>query len=280
MMNIQSHLFAATALAVLALIIHLGIRSDTNTKALDTVRYYTMKRVSGDVSAARALVESDNWLTSACQAAVNETSVSQSCVAERKTLRDNILNKMGCMAYNSQVCTYLRNLTAGLVQKKTYSTATIYYVGKSMQGMVPGQNSLTYRQILYNALTNVQYLFRNSYKATQADDFYVLRTILYNLIVFPVLGNILVHYFDQSMAWTWTYRLATRIFIYVLFTLVPTLITFIGAGGTALTAFVGIWLPAFLVLVYYEIFLDATIARPWYAPVPLTHFFPLPCLAR
>lgn len=257
-----SHIVAATGLTLMALIIHLTIRADTNTKALDTLRYYTLKRVSGDVSAARALVESDDkWLSLACQAAQNKTSFSDACVVERKALRDAILTKMNCMQYNSQVCQYLRAVTAGILQTKTYG-GTSYAVGRALSGTVPGQGSLTYRQLLWNTVNNAQYLFRGNFKAAQADDFYVLRTILYSLIVFVVLGNLLVHFFDQY-SMTWSYRLATRVGVFVISTLLPAGLFTINATGTAFTALFWIWLPAFVVLFYFEIFLDATIKRPW-----------------
>lgn len=262
-MNIQSHIVASLVLVVMALIIHPSIRNDTNTRALDTIRYYTMKRMPGDLSAARALVESeDKWLTLNCQAAQNKTSFSDACVVERKALRDSILAKMNCMSYNSQLCNYLRNLTSGLIQNKTYG-GTSYAVGKALSGFVPGQSTLTYRQVLWNALNNAQYLFRGNFKATQADDFFVLRTILFNLIVYPVLGNLLVHYIDHQYQMSWTYRLVARIVVHSLFSIVPTALFLIGAGGATVTAIVGIWLPAFIILIYYEAFLDATITRPW-----------------
>lgn len=264
-MNVQSHIVASIALTLIACIVHFTIRGDTNTKALDTVRYYTMKRVSGDVTGARALVESeDKWLSVACQAAQNKTLVSDACVVERKTLRDGILSKMNCMSYNSQVCTFLRNLTSGLLVTRSYG-GTTYYVGRSLLGTVPNQGTLTYRQILYNTLNNVQNMFRNAYKAQQADDFYMSRTILYNFIVFVVLANVLVHYFDQ-WPMTWTNRFLLRTLLYIGITLLPTIIFLAGYGGAALTTLLWIWTPAVVIFVYYEAFMDATIERPWIHP--------------
>jgi len=55
-----------------------------------------------------------------------------------------------------------------------------------------------------------------------------------------------------------------RLTVFAVTVFVPSLIFMIISGGGAfLVVGLGIWLPAFIVLVYYEAFLDATITRPW-----------------
>ena len=264
MMNTTSHLFAATALFALTLVIHILIRNDTNTRPLDTARYYTMVREKGDTSLARSYLDSENtWLSQTCRAAVNSTDKTAACVVERRNLRDSILNAMKCTTYNSQVCAFLRNITSGLIQNRTYS-GTSYAVGRSLSTTVPGQGSLTYRQLLLNSLDNAPLLFHNSFRAAQADDYYVLRTTLYNFIIFTIIANLLVHYFDQQPM-GWTRRLIMRILVFFLFTLVSNFFFLINNWGSALTLLGGIWGPCLVVLFYFEAFLDDSITRPWYA---------------
>jgi hypothetical protein len=194
----------------------------------------------------------------------NASAVTQAdeCIMARLNLRNNILNSMKCFSYNSQMCAYLRNITAGLITNKTIGS-TVYMVGRSLTGTVPGQGTTTYRELLRNAIENAPYLFHNSYRAQQADDFYVLRTILYNTVVFTVLANLLVHYFDEFSAKSWTYRLVTRLVIFTISTFAGMIMFLLGNMGSAQTVLVGVWLPALLILVYFEAFLDHTIVRPW-----------------
>lgn len=264
MMNTSSHFFAATALVITAAVIHGLMRTDNNTKALDIARYYTMKRVTGDVDGAKAIVDDDTkWPTAACQAAFNTSSASDACMLARRALRDGILLKMNCFAYNSQVCTYLRNVTAGIVQNRTVGGLTQFY-GRSLVGVVPGQSSLTYRQVIRTAIEKAPLLFHASYKASQADDFYVLRTGLYNLVAFTIFANLVVHILDERQM-SWSSRLTMRFLVFMLATLLPTGLFLIGSLASAMTLLVAIWLPSLIVLFYYEAFLDASITRPWYA---------------
>jgi hypothetical protein len=160
------------------------------------------------------------------------------------------------------MCAYLRNITAGLITNKTIGS-TVFMVGRSLTGTVPGQGTTTYRELLRNAIENAPYLFHNSYRAAQSDDSYVLRTILYNTVVFTVLANLLVHYFDEYPTKSLAYRLATRILVFSIATFAGMVMFLLGNLGSTQTVLVGIWLPALVILVYFEAFLDHTIVRPW-----------------
>jgi len=266
MMNSWTHLFAAAGLALMAMIMHISIRNNDNVRPLDTARYYTMVRERGDVSAAKSLVNSeDGWLSLACRPSVNKTlPTSDACIDERRGLRNKLLAAMNCVAYSSQLCSYLRTITAGIIQNKTYA-GTTYAVGRSLLGTVPSMGALTYRQLLYNALDNAPLLFHNSYRAAQTDDSFVLRTILYNTVVFAILANILVHVFD-TYEMSWGKRLFMRITVFSLSTVLLMFLFLINNAGSSLTVILGIWAPAVLVLLYYEAFLDQSIARPWIHP--------------
>ncbi len=263
MMNTWTHLLATTALAFMAVIIHVMIRNDASVRPLDTARYYTMVRERGDVGAAKQLVSNDdNWLSAACRPNVSKAlPTTDPCVEERRALRNKILAAMNCFTYSSQVCSYLRNITAGIIQNRTV-TGTTYAMGRSLAGTVPNQGTLTYRQLLYNAIEQAPFLFHNSYRAAQADDSYVLRTVLYNFVVFAILGNILVHFLDQYHM-SWGKRLVMRIIVFSLTTFLVSFLFLLSGMGSFFTAGVGVWVPGLLVLLYYEAFLDATITRPW-----------------
>lgn len=263
MMNTWSHFLAAAALAIFALTIHILMRNDNNTKALDTARYYTMKRLPGDRNAARAFVDDEaQWPSLACQAAVNTSNTADACVVARRALRNGILFRMQCFEYNSQVCMYLRTITAGIIQNRTLG-ATTFFTGRSLLGTVPNMGTLTYRQLIRDAIGKAPLLLHSSFKASQDTDFYVLRTVLYTLVALAILANLVVHILDQY-AMTWTSRLYTRILNFLFWTGVPAGCLMIGAMGSATTVFLCIWLPATIVLIYYEAFLDASITRPWW----------------
>jgi hypothetical protein len=264
MMNTWTQLLATTALALLAIIIHGLMRNDANVRPLDTARYYTMVREKGDVSTAKMLVSSDEgWLSMGCriQNVSKALPTTDACVEERRALRNKILAAMNCFSYSSQVCSYLRNITAGIIQNRTLG-GTVTAIGKVLTGPIPNQGGLTHRQLLYNAIEQAPLLFHNSYRAAQSEDFYVLRTALYTLVVFAILGNIVVHYLDQ-FEMTWGRRLTMRIVFFALSTFLVPFIFLLGGMGSFFTVGLGIWLPGLVVLLYYEAFLDASITRPW-----------------
>ena len=254
----------------MSLIIHVLIRNNDNVRPLDSARYYTMTRERGDITGARALLDSDaNWLSLACRDQVVNKSVAahtatpDACVTERLALRNGILDKMKCFAYSSQVCSYLRNVTAALIQTRTYGGASTY-VGKKLSGTVTiTQGTLTYNRLLQSAVDNAPFLFHNAYRAVQNDDFYVLRTILYGLVVWSIFANLVVHYFDEMQDISWSNRLIMRIAVFSITVLVISLSFLINNMGSSLTVLAGIWAPSFVVLVYFEAFLDASITRPW-----------------
>jgi hypothetical protein len=263
MANTWTHIFAALALALMALIIHISIRNDANVRLLDTARYYTMTREKGDVNGALLLLDSEqSWLSQGCRAAVNQTT-SNACITERTALRNAILDRMKCFSYSSQVCSFLRNITSALVQTRAYG-GTNFFIGRALVSPPASMGTITFREIFRNAISNAPYLFHNSYRTVQSDDFYVLRTILYSLVVFSILGNLLVHYFDQNQNMTWSRRLLLRILLFSLTTLLIMVAFLINNSGSVLTVLLGIWAPALVILLYYEAFLDASITRPWY----------------
>lgn len=250
----------------MAIIMHSLIRIDGNVQKLDIARFYTMTRERGDVSAARSLLENDqNWLKEACRINVSKAYASvvqgDECIQLRIALRNGILDKMKCFTYNSQVCTYLRNVTAAIIRNVTVNSVQTV-VGKSLVGTVPNLGTLTYRQLLLNAIDTAPYLFHNSYRAAQGDDFFVYRTILYNLVVLTILANMAVHFFD-TFAMAWTRRLLTRLLVFSLSTLAGVFVFLNTSSGNTLTTIVGIWLPSLFILIYFEALLDHTITRPW-----------------
>ena len=248
----------------MAIVMHALLHNDGNVQSLDKAKYYTMTRERGDVGGARYLLENDqSWLKEACRANFSKALASvqplpnDECINNRILLRNGILDRMKCLSYNSQACAYLRTITSAIAQNKSVNV-----VGKNLLGTVPGQGGLTYRQLLLNAIDNAPLLFHSSYRAAQTDDFFVYQSILYNLVVFTIVANMFVHYFD-TYDMTWTRRLITRIGLFSLSTLAAIFAFLSTNSGNTITTVVGIWLPSFLVLLYFEAFLDHTIMRPW-----------------
>ena len=265
MMNTWTHAFATLSLALMALIIHIMMRSQNTVKALDDTRLYSMVRFRGDVDAAKSLLSSETaWLSDACRPSVSQTlPTTNTCVEERRRLRNGILNAMGCFSYGSQVCSYLRNITAGIIQNRTV-LGTPSAIGRDLSGTSTIAGGITYRQLLLDAIDKAPVLFYNSYRA-EAPEYFIARSVLYTIVIFAILGNLLVHILDHSWRdMTWFVRLTTRLSVFaVLVFLIPLILMGIAGVNSFFVVMLGIWLPSLIVLLYYEMFLDPTITRPW-----------------
>lgn len=265
MMNTWTHTIATLFLSLMALIIHIMMRNQATVRAIDDTRLYSMVRFRGDVDAAKNLLSSETaWLSEACRPSVSQAlPTTNACVEERRKLRNGILQAMGCFSYSSQVCSYLRNITAGIIQNRTVGGNT-NAVGRDLSGTSSVAGGVTYRQLLVEAIDKAPLLFYNSYRAAPYSSI-IARTVLYTLVVFAILGNLFVHLIDS---WWRDMSTATRMWVRVLvFAIFVFLVPFILMGIAGTNSFyvvmLGIWLPSFIVLVYYEMFLDPTITRPW-----------------
>lgn len=107
----------------------------------------------------------------------------------------------------------------------------------------------------------------NAFYAKQERDWIVLRTSIYNLITLSVLANIGVHICDAMPGWSWNYRLAMRVGVFLLSFFLSILMAFANSASL-LFLFLFIFVPAILNLLYFELFLDDSIVRPWVHPTP------------
>lgn len=273
-MNKWSHFLAALGLAIMAFVIHILVRNDTNVNKLDTVRLYTMVRDKGNVGTALSYLSA--WtITDDCAKRTNLTVPAagdvtiQTCNANRKTLRDNILTAMKCDTYNSQVCTLLQKIVNGIISSNTSVGANIQ--GKDLTAKVPGYD-LTYKQVIYNSVQEAANTVHNAFYAKQERDWIVLRTSIYNLIALSVLANIVVHISDAMPGWSWNWRLGMRVGYFLLSFFLSIILAF-ASSGSMLFLFIGIFLPAIINLLYFELFLDDSIVRPWVHPYTFTVIF-------
>lgn len=264
-MNKWSHLLAAFALAVMAFVIHILIRADNNVNKLDVVRLYTMVREKPDVSLALSYLGPVliNLPDLAC---VQHLAPTTTCLAAKKLLRNNILNAMRCDKYTSQMCSYLGKVLNAVVS----STGTSKDLAVTTK--IPGQGDTTYRQALYNAIQDAPNILHNGFTAKQDKGFIVLRTVLYNLITITALANIVVHISDTMPGWSWRWRLAMRVG-YFLISFILSIIGLFSDTGTTLIVVVGMFIPAFISLIYFEIYLDDPDERPWVHPYTFAIIF-------
>jgi hypothetical protein len=270
-MNKWSHFIAAFELAIMALVIHFMIRNDSNVKALDTIRFYTMVREKGDVNTAISLLSQVTYLDASCAKMTNMTqpfagdAAILACKTARETLRTNILLQMKCNKYSSQVCTYLQKVLTGVLRSNTNTiTPGTRYYGKDLTAIAPG-STLTYREVIIKAITEAPNLMHNAYWAKEDPNFVIARTILYNLIASATLANIIVHFLDAMYEWDKGWRLLMRCLVFTL-SFLPSLLLMIGDGGSSTILLVGIMIPALLNLLYFEMFLDDALDRPWVHP--------------
>ena len=257
-----AHLLLALILVTMSLSILIITHTNDSVKALDFARLYTMRWMKGDGDSALLWLRDDSWLTAQCQESMNLTT-DLVCLGRRTEIRDGILRNMKCDTYGSQTCSYLKLVLQALVRTSTTervgnSTTPFKVFGTNLKGKAP--NGESYQQILQNIIKDAPRIFHGAYKAEQSDNTLVLRSALYNLIMVAILGNLVMHICDsyESLrpARPWV-RVITFIMVFITaFTL------FCIHPGNALV----LWLilaPAMATLLYFEVFLDETIVRPW-----------------
>ena len=257
-----AHLLLALILVTVSLSILIITHTNESVKALDFARLYTMRWMKGDGDSALLWLRDDSWLSDQCQASVNLTSDSV-CLARRTEIRDGILRNMKCDTYGSQTCSYLKLILRALVRTSTTervgnATSPFKVFGSNLKGKAP--NGESYQQILQNIIKDAPRIFHGAYKAEQSDKTLVLRSALYNLIMMAILGNLVMHICDSyenlRPARPWV-RVITFIMVFI-----TAFILFCVNPGNALV----LWLilaPAMVSLLYFELFLDETIVRPW-----------------
>lgn len=273
-MNKWSHFFAALGLAIMAFVIHILVRNDSNVIKLDTVRLYTLTRDKGNPSMALSAIAT--WAgTDDCARRTNLTipaagdATLAACVASRTTLRKYILDAMKCDTYNSQVCTLLQKIMNGIISSNTTFGNNVQ--GRDLTAKAPGYD-LTYKQVIYNSVQEATNSVHNAFYAKQERDWIVLRTSIYNLIALSVLANIVVHISDAMPGWSWNYRLAMRVGYFLISFFLSILLAFANSGSM-LFLFLFIFVPAIVNLLYFELFLDDSIVRPWVHPYTFTVVF-------
>jgi hypothetical protein len=278
-MKFIPHLTLTLALAVTTFVVHITIQKSDSVKLLDTARVYTMMREKGDTQNALELLNDDKWLDPACQAMTDLTATGANvleCKNKRVDLRDTILSHLKCTVYNSQVCSYLRLVLASLAKTSTTEwidnadhTLGHKVVGHNLADKPTGGDEL-YREILYEAVEDSAILFHGSYKAVESESFIVLRSLLYNLITFAMLGNFIVHVLSsykivENHMWT---RILTLFAGFFGTFFVSSVLVFVNPGAWGPLLLISI--PAFFNLGYFEMFLDPTMVRPWIHPYTFT----------
>jgi len=257
----------------MAFVIHVMVRNDNNVNKLDTVRLYTMVREKGNVASALSYISS--WtLSDACAKTTNLTLQAGNsdlllCSTGRRDLRNNILNAMKCDVYNSQVCAALQKILTGVAGYNTTNTGILQ--GKDLTAKPPGYD-LTYKQIIYNSVQEAPNVLHNAFYAKQEKDWILLRTTIYNLIALSVLANIVVHIVDSMPGWSWNWRLGMRVGLFLVSFFVSIILAFASSGSIAIL-FIGIFTPAIINLIYFELFLDDSEVRPWVHPYTFTVVF-------
>lgn len=275
-MHYIPHLIAALALALTTMSLHVVIQANTAGKSLDTARLYTMVRESGDVQNALELVNDDKWLSPACQTMTDLSSTDAAeCKLMRIKLRDTILEHLKCTTYSSQVCSYIRRVISSLAKNSTEyidpddHTQGFKIVGSNLAGKPTGWDQ-SYREIIFDAIEEAPKIFHSSYRAVQSNAFVVIRSMLYNLIGWAILGNFAVHVLDNFAMIErnlWSRFLVLLGGFFVTFVISSIYVFWNSGAWGPLMLIAG---PAFFNLLYFEMFLDPTMIRPWIHPYMFT----------
>jgi hypothetical protein len=261
-----AHLITASGLALMSTILFIMTQNNENTRPLDVARFYTMKRAKGDTDAALNYVKDQKlWPSEQCQAMMN-LSTDAACLKARVDIRDNILHHMKCTQFGSQACSYLRLTLRALARNSTVRSipgnplSPLLVVGTNLKLKAP--NGESFGQIFENIINDAPKLLHGGVKAVQSDNTLILRSILYNLITMSILANLITHVADKWMVkqdgWV---RAAVRSLTFALVFGIS-LIFLYWHKGAAMVLLV-IAAASLVTLVYFEMFLDKTIIRPW-----------------
>ncbi len=255
------HLIAAGLLCVTSISILFVSHSQQHIRSLDIVRLYTMQRQKSDTSSALHEVKSDSdFLSAACMGASNAT-VNSACLPVRQDKRDSILRHMLCEKFASQTCSYLRLALQPLLR-------TVESNGTKMAGVdlkqVKTPGGETYRQMLHRIIEEAPRLLHGAFKAVESDSTMVIRSSLFNLITVVIFANLLIHVVDET-GWKQNYiRVIVRAVAFLLVYLMSFVFVIIYPG--TIMGFLLILGTGTLNLVYFEMYLDPTIVRPWIHP--------------
>lgn len=264
-MNKWSHLLAALALAIMTFTIHIFIRADSNVNKLDKVRLFTLARQKGDVGLALTYLNPQNpGMSDACAMRTNlSASDATACRTTRESARTNILKALQCDKYTSQVCSFAQRMVNVIITSNKTATNT-WYQGKDLTAKLPNSET-TFRQAVYNGIEQATFLLHNAFVAKQDKAYVVLRTTLYDLITITTLANIVVHISDAMPGWAWKWRLLMRVGWFVA-SFILSIIGVFSESGAVIIVIVLIFIPAFITLIYFELFLDDPDMRPWVHP--------------
>jgi hypothetical protein len=231
----------------------------SGTKELDFARLYTLKWERGDTTSAATYLDASRWPDEACQAVTDLSAAGNAdCLAKRKTIRDGILVNMKCHQYSSQTCSYLRQVLGAIARNST--TTPVRVLGNNIKGKCAFDK--TYQEALRDIIVDAPKVFHGAFRAEQSSSTLVLRSDLYILITVVIFANIVMQIIDSWPGYKFI-RPYVRVGSFV-FTFLASLIFFSFNTGTAFV----FWMilgSAFLSLAYFEMFLDETISRPWYA---------------
>ena len=160
-----------------------------------------------------------------------------------------LLRMLKALAYTS---TTLRSVPAN-------ATSAFLVLGANLKGKA--SNGETYNDILQNILRDSPQLFHGAFRAEQSNGTVILRSIMYNMIIVSILGNLVMHIMDTwQREGGWERTLVRSITFLMIF--VFSFVCMVMNKGTV-TILLIINGAAVVALVYFEMFLDSTIVRPW-----------------
>lgn len=262
-MKIYLHVIVAVALFITSLSILIVTQSQVNIRPLDTVRLYIKEAIKSDTSAALHEVRSvGDFLSADCMKVTNNTENTE-CLDNRAEKQADILRHMKCNEYGSQVCSYLRLALQPLLRTVDDSTNPPIKHGGDLTQIVTSEGK-TYREMLYDIITNAPLLLHGAYKAVQNNDMVVVRSAIYNLITLAILANLVIHVSDEHKWQNKHMRPIVRAISFLFVFIISIVMVSIHPG--MLLTFGLILGVAALNLSYFELFLDPTIVRPWIHP--------------
>lgn len=249
----------------MSFILFIMTRNNDNTRPLDVARFYTMQRAKGDTDAALRYIQDPKlWPSEPCQALTN-LSTDAACMKVRVDIRDNILHHMKCTQFESQACSYLRLTLRALARNSTVRSvpsnplSPLLVVGVNLQLKAP--NGESFGQIFQNIIKDAPKLLHGGVKAVQSDDTLILRSMLYNLITMSILANLITHIADTWVTQDgWTRAIVRSLTFFIVF---ATSLLFLIMNQGAVMVLLVITAASLVTLVYFEMFLDRTIVRPW-----------------
>lgn len=253
------HVIGPLFLWAIALFLFVATITDDIPKNVDSVKTYQLQKKPRSFSDAWYNIKdsfSTNWQDDTCYKLTNFTG-NTACIAQRTTLRTDVLNYMECNKYTSQSCNCITSVLAG-VKSPTATT------GKDLGGK---------KESTLFAIESCRWLMHNAHTAVSTGKIWAQKTAILLLITTLITGNgfdwvitnWMVKAYQDGMN-----KAVIKVLTILMWSVVGIIITVVSDNNTYML-FVLVLIPPILILVLYETYITSSFAK--YKPFIHPYYF-------